>query len=178
MLPKRQFPREGGMLLYRGLVKDQVNSSRSNTMVRKHISSCERERMRVLEILSLLPDPKQGRGKQLNHEKKKNRKKSSSSRSIVSKSTSASITVTSRQLSRSPYKVTKPNSLKKCQKTRKSHNLATIQKHSSKESIKSKRLLPRDNEYIWHPIVIEDPNKKVKIVSDVMKHYQSQYHKR
>ncbi len=200
MKNENKFPREDAMMLYRGLVKDQLNDARSGTMVRKQSFSCERERMRVLEILSLLPD-----GSGPNHVEKGPKKKNKPKPQAVSKkkhvqasqnnapnhastvsSDATSLAPASSKISQSPYSCqTKKsrrgeNKLPVCEmkhrakKTNKNSN-----KNNEDNSSKSKRISRRDDEYLWHPIEVENKrNQKKELIQgqDVMKYYRSQYH--
>jgi len=159
---RNQYPREDGMLLYRGLVKDEINSSRYQ--VRKQTHSSEREYMRVLEILKLLPDTRaNGMNKQIV------KKTSKPPRRKVSIKTSS---VVNSLLSPSPY-----NCNPKSRTTRPSRSIISQSiNEKSNERKSSKRLLPRDDEYTWHPVTVQTGHKK-EVIQDVMKHYWSQSHR-
>ncbi len=200
MKKKHHLPREGSIMLYRGLVKDQLNDSRDNTMIRKQTFSCERERMRVLEILSLLPNSKQtdpdhsnhGGGSSKDQQQRQQKKKkipnlkhpcknnagyNSSANACSSTSIPGSVhsSVSSgSSLGPSPYKSTKTKS-RRAKLRKAGSDKSKIYSKSKKE--KSVRLLPRDDDYLWHPVTVEKKHGgEKKVVQDVMKYYSSQYH--
>ena len=200
MTKKHHLPREGSMMLYRGLVKDQLNASRDNTMIRKQTFSCERERMRVLEILSLLPNSKQMDPDHSNHgggsskdqqQRQKKQKKvanhkhpcennagyTSSTSSCSSTSIPASVRSSGSSgssLGPSPYKTTKSKS-RRAKLRKAGSDKSKIYTKSKNE--KSVRLSPRDSEYLWHPVTVEKKHGgEKKVVQDVIKYYSSQYH--
>jgi hypothetical protein len=182
MLMSNKFAREGPMVLYRGLVKDQLNASRKNSMIRQQEFSYKRERMRALEILSLLPgscsNSKQGRecdgNGRSNHERRGQKKRTKRKGGSETGNSSSAIGPSPYQ-SKSKTRKTRKNKTNQLQRTR----IQQMQEQSRNNERKaSRRLLPRDaDEYIWHPVVVENRHKKKEVVQDIMKFYSSQYHR-
>lgn len=154
------IPKEGGMLLYRGLLKDQRNSSLYQ--VRKHVHSSERERMRVLQILKLLDAPKcqpaSGMKKKIPPVESKKQKANNTCSIVLS----------------SPYHNCVKKSRKRLQKPSQDRKSRMLIERTHKTS---KRLIVKDSDYIWHPMTIASTSnkKKEEVVLDVMKYYRNQY---
>jgi hypothetical protein len=174
MMPtkKQQIPKESSLQLYRSLVKE-AEQRNSKYAIRPFAPSHEREIMRVLEILSLLPKSQhQNNTSELltqNKQVKIKRKKQLQKVACGEEQ--------SKMLASSPYH----HSLVK-------RNTRNGSKCSFPKRIKRKQektqgdqsiVLRRNQEYIWHPITIKTGQGKEKdtIVYDVLKYYQSQYHR-
>lgn len=163
------FPREGSLLLYKGLVKegDRYENQKHN------INNYNRERMRILELLSLLP----------NSNKKYQNKHKENPRhlGVFARKRRISKGYKSQDCRQIKASFTNRESKKVAAKTRAVYSYST-KKVKSKNKLRSHGQpvisCRRDKEYVWHPVKAIQNDKEPIIIRDVMKHYQSQYHKR
>lgn len=187
-------PREGAMALYRGLVKEG-NKSCQNHRQRINPSCSERERLQVLDYLSLLP-PRSG--------------KPNSTRICTRSSFTMyplSKEVTSRHLglyARKRKKIlrsshcsepdrgrvkskSKTNDTIRSDKvvihntTRKQRGKISLSSYQGQNTLRkfhiSKSLSLRNEDYLWHPVHAKIGQQKTNATHDVMKYYHRQYHK-
>ena len=163
------FPREGTLLLYKGLVKEGDRDENQ----KKHTNNYNRERMRILELLSLLPhsNKKEKKNESSQHlgvyaRKRKKLKGYISHGNCQIKASNNSLESKMVAATRAVY-----SSSTKIIKNKKK----TDKFRSHGQQLKTCR---RDKDYIWHPVKAMRNDKEAIIIRDVMKHYQSQYHRR
>ena len=162
------IPKEGGMLLYRGLLKEEKNCSLRK--VRNQSSASERERMRVLEVLKLLDAPRcQSPGAMI---KKRPAEKKGNA-----------LTTTANNGANSPYHhhqcVTKSKKILHPSSSQ-SHAMRKSRVLRDRKNKNSIRLVVKESDYAWHPMTVSNKTKdgetKNEVIADVMKHYRSKYH--
>jgi len=165
------FPRESGLLLYRGLVKDEIKSQHCRFRKQAPHSS-DRERKRVLEILSLLPESQQVNKKCAQGLPARQKRISNAATVFAPKSSST------RNVSRSPYGSHSPK-----KGAKKNHRTPSLRNTTTEKRRKHEtRMLMRSEDYMWHPIRKQRKGSKENtasnkiVIEDVMKHYQAQYH--
>jgi len=163
------IPKEGGMLLYRGLLKEEKDCSLHK--VRNQSSASERERMRVLEVLKLLDAPRRQSPSAMIKKRHADKIKGNT------------LTATNNAVQSSPYhhhqcvtkykKILHPSS-SQIHAMRKSR---VLRDRKNKNSI---RLVVKESDYAWHPMTVSNKTKdgetKNEVIADVMKHYRSKYH--
>jgi len=145
-------------MLYRGLVQAGSICHKHQSMRKK------RERKRVLEILSLLPEQKETATEIIVA-----RDKSTPKRDPISTSEATSF-------SRVPYlpKQVRPKSGHRQTKKEK-----IKQRDAAERCMKTRQKSRVSEDYIWHPVQITMENRvknSVVTVHDVMKHYRSRFH--
>mmetsp|Transcript_11163 Transcript_11163/g.20902 ORF Transcript_11163/g.20902 Transcript_11163/m.20902 type:complete len:205 (+) Transcript_11163:151-765(+) len=190
MKSKQQIiPRESALQLYKQLVKEDERTN-SKYQIREYKRSSEREVMRVLEILSLLPIASMEDESEndtnttstiptsLQNKEKKNQTTAPPQVSMTQVEQQKKIVLAS-----SPYKTKRSPKKKDFSKCSSSSSFSTTTIKTStalREGTRKDKRLRKNDEYIWHPITIktgEGEKKKEKIVQDVMKYYSNQFHR-
>ncbi len=153
-----KYPSEGGLMLYRGLIQAGSISHKHQSMRNK------RERKRVLDILSLLPEQKEIPTEIINL-----RNKSAPKRDPISTSKAKSFS----HVPYLPRQLRPKSGHPQTRKDKMKHRDAT--ERSTKFGQRSRV----SEDYIWHPVHITKKNRvkeSVVTVHDVMKHYRSRFH--
>lgn len=162
------IPREGTLRLYKRLVQDDVESNRHQ--IRNFVRSSERERLRTLNILGLLPS-KIGNKTNVCDTKSKKKKVKMKSKGNVSSKLSKSEIIKIQQSS--PYMKKSMNTKQKPLnriRTSKSSMPSSLRPFQEDKEKSNRVTIP--NDYIWHPVF--EQNTKI---TDVVGYYSRQYHK-
>jgi hypothetical protein len=173
------IPKEGGMLLYRGLLKEEKNCSLRK--VRNQSSKSDRERMRVLQVLKLLDAPRcQSPGAVI---KKRPLKRP------LDKIKGNALTTTANNGANSTVQSSPYHHHQCVTKSKKILHPSSSQSHARRKSRllrdrknkkNSIRLVVKESDYAWHPMTVSNKTKdgeiKNEVIADVMKHYRSKYH--
>lgn len=195
---KQIVPRESALQLYKKLVKEQEQTN-SKYSIREYSRSSEQEVMRVLEILSLLPTSGESSTCCISDENDttippttQNIKNPAPMRMTTPPQKQKMTPIQARvdkeeqrkRETSSPYHhhdsgvLKNKRQIKPFQKCS-SHCSTTINTTPHQRKQKTNQRIRRNDEYIWHPIMIktgQGENKKETIVKDVMKYYTNQYH--
>lgn len=153
-----KYPSEGGLMLYRGLIQAGSISHKHQRMKNN------RERKRVLEILSLLPKQKKTTTEIID-----TRDKPTPKRDPISTSKAKSF-------SHVPYLPKQDRSKKRYNKTTKEK---ILRRDVAETCSQPEQRLRASEDYMWHPVRIVKENRvkdPVVVVHDVMKHYRSRFH--
>jgi hypothetical protein len=135
-------PREGGMMLYKRLVRDQDESKVHQ--IRNVIHSSERERQRALHVLGIISKEKSRQCKEEKNafDKKKSAPKTNTTRSITNKAHIFQV--------KSPYMSKNASiTLERDKKRRRIKRFSDFKLIPTNE--KSSRVVVPDD-YVWHPI--------------------------